>query len=317
MARALITGGAGFIGSHVAERFLAAGYAVEVLDDLSKGARANVPANVPLHELDVRSPDAAALVRESDFDVVAHLAAQTDVRASVADPLHDAGTNILGSVNLLEAVRSRPGRPRCRYVFVSTGGALYGDVTGAPSSETTPANPDSPYGVGKLAAEHYAAQYGRVHGLDVLTLRLGNVYGPRQDPLGEAGVVAIFCGRIAAGLPLTVFGDGEQVRDYVYVGDVAEAVLAAARQPLPPAGPLDARAFNIGTGAGTSVLTLAQMIGRVAGVTPKLVFEPERLGELRRSVLDVSKAARTLGWRPATGLEAGLAATYGAVRTGT
>ena len=316
MAKALITGGAGFIGSHVVERFLAAGYAVEVLDDLSKGVRANVPPHVTLHALDIRSGDAAALVRTSGFDVIAHLAAQTDVRASVVDPLHDAGTNILGSVNLLDAVRTQSGQPCCRYVFVSTGGTLYGEVAGAPSSETTPANPDSPYGVGKLAAEHYAAQYGRVHGLDVLTLRLGNVYGPRQDPLGEAGVVAIFCGRIAAGLPLTVFGDGEQVRDYVYVGDVAEAVLAAARRPLPPAGPLDARAFNIGTGAGTSVLTLAQMIGRVAGVTPTLVFESERLGELRRSVLDVSKAAQTLGWRPTTALEAGLAATYGAVRSG-
>lgn len=310
MARALVSGGAGFIGTHTVERLLAAGYAVDVLDNLSKGKRANVPSSATFHHLDVRSAEAAALVRESNFDIIAHLAAQTDVRASVEDPHDDADINVVGSINLLEAVRKRPASSPCRFIFVSTGGALYGDVTGPPSPETTAAHPDSPYGIGKLAAEFYAAYYGRVQGLEVATLRLGNVYGPGQDPKGEAGVVAIFSGRIKNGQPLTVFGDGEQLRDYVYVSDVADAVLAVARCELPPVGPLDARAFNIGTGVGTSVLTLAKMLGQIAGVKPHFTFEGERRGELRRSVLDASKAARVLRWLPKTTLEDGLAATY-------
>jgi UDP-glucose 4-epimerase len=195
-------------------------------------------------------------------------------------------------------------------VFVSTGGALYGDVAGKASDEHTPKNPDSPYGIAKLAAEYYAAYYGRVHRLEVAVVRLGNVYGPRQDPHGEAGVVAIFCGRIGAKSPVTVFGDGLQTRDYVYVGDVARAIFAAATRPLPDAGALDARAFNIATGVGTSVLDLGRAVARVAKVEPQIEFAPERRGEVRASLLDCGKAQRVLDWQPAMTLAGGLEQTY-------
>jgi UDP-glucose 4-epimerase len=310
LLKALITGGAGFIGSHVVERFLAAGYEVQVVDDLSSGKRENLPAAPKLHVLDVRSDEVAALVRSTQFDVIAHLAAQIDVRKSVENPRFDADINIGGTLNLLETLRgSRDGR-KCRFVFVSTGGALYGEAGDKPSGETTPQNPDSPYGIAKLAAEHYTASYARVHGLDTAVARLGNIYGPRQDPLGEAGVVAIFCHRLTKREPLTVYGDGEQLRDYVYVVDVARAIFAIATSPLPAAGPLDARAFNVGTGNGTSVLTLAKLLGQSAGVEPVLTFAPKRAGELQRSVLDASKAARLLNWRPSKTIEEGLAETY-------
>jgi UDP-glucose 4-epimerase len=244
------------------------------------------------------------------FDVVAHLAAQIDVRKSVANPRHDADVNVNGTLNLLEALRSRAGTTPCRFVFVSTGGALYGEVPTASSDELTPKNPDAPYGIGKLASEFYAAYYGRVHGMETAVLRLGNVYGPRQDPHGEAGVVAIFCGRLGGGEAVTVFGNGEQTRDYVYVGDVARAVFAAATSAIPAAGPVDARAFNIATGVGTSVLTLARELGRIAGGEPSITFAPERRGEILASVLDCSKARKLLGWEPETPLATGLEKTY-------
>lgn len=310
MPKALITGGAGFIGSHVVERFLAAGYQVQVVDDLSSGKRENLPAAARLHVVDVRSDDASEIVRSSQFDVIAHLAAQIDVRKSVDNPRYDADVNVGGTLNLLESLRASSNGKKCRFVFVSTGGALYGEAGDKPSGETTPANPDSPYGIAKLGAELYAASYARVHGLDTAVARLGNVYGPRQDPAGEAGVVAIFCNRISKHEPLTVYGDGEQLRDYVYVVDVARAVFAIATSPLPAVGPLDARAFNVGTGVGTSVLTLAQIIGRAAGVEPILKFAPKRAGELQRSVLDASKASRLLNWKPSKTIEEGLAETY-------
>ena len=307
-ARVLVTGGAGFIGSHVTEAFLARGAAVDVLDDLSTGRRANVPAAARLLALDIRSAEAAAVVADGGYAVVAHLAAQIDVRRSVQDPLFDASVNILGTINLLEGLRRAPRPPRV--VFASTGGAIYGDFVIPPSDEPFPKDPESPYAIGKLAGECYLASAARLHGIEHASLRFANVYGPRQDPHGEAGVVAIFCGRLLAGAPLTVFGDGRQTRDYVYVGDVADAVVRAAEATLPPAGRLDDRAFNIGTGASTSVLDLAAALGRAAGLVPTLEHAPARPGEQLRSVVLVDKAARVLGWRPATPLADGLARTY-------
>jgi UDP-glucose 4-epimerase len=304
----LVTGGAGFIGSHVADRFLAEGHAVTVLDDLSSGRRENLPEGVRFVQADIGSPDAAALVREGRFDVICHLAAQIDVRRSVEDPGFDARQNIVGTLNLLEAVRA--GAHRTRIVFSSTGGALYGAFDPPPSAELAAKDPEAPYGIAKLAVEYYLAYYGRVHGIDAVVLRYGNVYGPRQDPHGEAGVVAIFCNRILDGRALTVFGDGEQTRDYVYAGDVAAANLLAATASLPPVGRLDARAFNIGTGVETSVNTLAATLQREAGVSTPVEHAPPRAGELLRSALDCTKARTVLGWRPATPLAEGLAATY-------
>ncbi|MFI5229703.1 MAG: NAD-dependent epimerase/dehydratase family protein, partial [Gemmatimonadales bacterium] len=308
--RALITGGAGFIGSHVADRFLAGGWTVEIIDNLSSGKRDNVPAGAKLHLLDVQSPDAARIVTEGRFDAVAHLAAQIDVRRSVSDPVFDAQVNILGSLNLLEAVRRAGADGGARFVFASTGGAIYGDLAAPPTTETTPKDPDSPYGIAKLAVEHYMAYYGRIHGVETASVRFSNVYGPRQDPHGEAGVVAIFCGRILDGRALTVFGDGRQTRDYVHVGDVAEAVFRATTIKLPPRGAVDARAFNIGTGIATSVVDLASTLMRAVNATAPIEFAPSRPGEQMQSFLRVERARDVLGWTPRVPLERGLAETY-------
>ncbi len=305
---ALVTGGAGFIGSHVADRLLAAGYAVTVLDNLSSGRRENLSPAVRFVEADIGSPEAAAVVREGAFDVLCHLAAQIDVRRSLEDPAYDARVNILGTLNLLEAVRTAS--PRTRVVFSSTGGALYGDFEPPPSGERLAKDPEAPYGIAKLAVEYYLAYYGRVHGIDTVALRYGNVYGPRQDPHGEAGVVAIFCNRLLDGRALTVYGDGEQTRDYVYAGDVAAANVLAAGAALPPVARLDARAFNIGTGVETSVNTLAASLVRASGSGTPVEHAPARAGELLRSALDTQKARDVLGWSPSVSLDEGLAETY-------
>jgi len=309
--RALVTGGAGFIGSNLVDALLARGDEVTVVDDLSTGRRQNLEAalaaGAELVELDIREAAALAeLAGRVRPEVVFHLAAQIDVRKSVQDPAFDASINVGGTANLLEAARTA-GSPRI--VFVSTGGAIYGEGEGQqlPLDEDTPIAPLSAYGQSKFAAEGYLALYERLYGLSGVSLRLGNVYGPRQDPLGEAGVIAIFCGRLQSGGRPTVFGDGRQTRDYIYVGDVVAAALAAAESRF--SGPV-----NIGTGVETDVLELARLLSEIGGVES---FEPElapaRTGEVQRIALDASRAERELGWRPTTGLEEGLRLTLDAI----
>ena len=308
MPKALVTGGAGFIGSNVADLYVAQGFDVTVLDNLSSGRRSNIPAQARFVEADIRSPEAADLVRRERFDIISHLAAQIDVRKSVLDPVNDALINVVGSVNLLEAVRASGAKTR--FVFSSTGGAIYGDFVTPPSVEEYAKDPESPYGIAKLSVEYYMAYFARVHGVDTVALRYANVYGPRQDPHGEAGVVAIFCNRILDGRSMTVFGDGAQTRDYVFVGDVARANLAAATRELPAVGKLDARGFNIGTSKETSVNELAETLIRAAGSSVGIEYAPARAGELQRSAVRTDKAQRELGWKAEVSLEDGLRQTF-------
>ena len=306
--KVLITGGAGFIGGHVAEAYLARGDRVWIVDDLSSGRQDNVPDGARLVRHGIGDDALARLFeQEAGFDVVNHHAAQIDVRVSVADPRRDARTNVDGFLNVVEcALRHRVRR----FLFVSSGGVVYGEPQQRPTPETAPKAPLSPYGVTKLSAEYYLHYYHRVHGLDYVALRYSNVYGPRQDPHGEAGVVAIFSKRLIAGEPLTVFGDGEQTRDYVYVGDVARANMAATDAELGQAESIDDRAFNVGTGVMTSVNDLAALLMSAAGHEVELRREAARPGELRDSSLDCARAERLLGWRPETGVRRGLEQTY-------
>ena len=292
------------------EYFLERGWSVEIIDDLSTGKRENVPSGATLHTVDIRAPDAARIVAQGSFDAIVHLAAQMDVRKSVADPVYDASVNVVGTLGLLEALRRTERTRECRFVFASTGGALYGDFVTPPNKETYPKDPESPYAISKLSIEYYLAYYDRLHGLDTVGLRYGNVYGPRQDPHGEAGVVAIFCGRILDGRPLTVFGDGEQTRDYVYVRDVATATYLAATKPLPRREKLDSRGFNIGTGVGTSVNYLARTLIDASGISVPIEYAAPRRGEQQHSYLDASKAKEVLGWSAATSLPEGLAESF-------
>lgn len=307
-ARALVTGGAGFIGSHVADALLEQGYSVDIIDNLSSGDRRNVSSAARLYEMDITSSDAATLVRESRYDTICHLAAQIDVRKSVADPGFDASVNVGGTLNLVEAVRQSG--HATRFVFSSTGGAIYGDFVPVPTGEHAPKDPESPYGIAKLSAEYYLAYYARVHRLDTIALRYSNVYGPRQNPHGEAGVVAIFCSRILEGKPLTVFGEGLQTRDYVYAVDVARANVAAATKALPSAAQLDVRAYNVGTSRQTTVLDLAKGLLRAAGKEVPIHHAPARTGEQQRSAIVIDKSAKELGWQPKVQLEEGLRLTY-------
>lgn len=305
--KVLVTGGAGFIGSHVADAYLKAGARVWIVDDLSSGKRTNVPKGAELVHLDIRDAKLAEVFSDAGgFDVVSHHAAQIDVRVSVSDPRRDAGINIDGFLNVTEcALRYGCGR----FMFVSSGGVVYGEPEVRPTPETTPKRPLSPYGVTKLSGEYYLGYYAKERGLDYAAVRYSNVYGPRQDPHGEAGVVAIFCTRIGAGTPLTVFGDGEQTRDYVYVGDVVAANVLLAQADLPAPDSLDARAFNVGTGAGTSVNDLAATLMSAAGREVEVRHAPPRAGEVQHSCLDANKL-RALGWKPGVTLHEGLGRTY-------
>ena len=306
--RALVTGGAGFIGSHLVEALLDRGDEVAVVDDLSTGKRENLSGalarGADLHEIDIREGarlrDTIAAARP---DIVFHLAAQMDVRKSIEDPAWDAGINVVGTINVLEA--SRLARVS-RVVNTSTGGAIYGETDVMPTPESVPARPMSAYGQSKLCAEAYCGWCERLYGLSSVTLRYGNVYGPRQDPHGEAGVVAIFCGKLISGERPKIFGDGRQTRDYAYVGDVVAANLAAAAHPEAHG------AYNVGTGVEASVLEVAAALRKAAGVGEggfEPEFAPARTGELQRSSLDVTRARAELGFSAETDLVSGLRST--------
>ncbi len=309
--KCMVTGGAGFIGSNLVDGLLARGDEVTVVDNLSSGRLSNLDgalgAGAELVELDIRDREAlAVLAAERRPETVFHLAAQIDVRKSLEDPAFDAAVNIGGTANVLDAARRAEAG---RVVFFSTGGAIYGEGEGQelPLDESTAIAPFSAYGQSKFAAEGYLALYERLHGLSSMALRLGNIYGPRQDPLGEAGVVAIFCGLIRSGGRPTVYGDGTQTRDYLYVGDVVEAALAASESHV-------SGAVNLGTGREASVLELVETLGRLggtAGFEPE--FAPPRPGEVQRISLDSSRAERELGWQPQTSLEDGLRLTLDSI----
>ena len=297
----LVTGGAGFIGSNLADALLADGREVHVVDDLSNGRAIQVPAEAEFHQIDVRRARALdGVVRDSGVETIFHLAAQADVRRALAEPSFDAEVNILGTLAVLEAARNAG----ARVLFASTGGAGYGEYPGlpVPSPETSETRPLSHYGMSKMAGEGYCGVYGRLYDTPWVALRLGNVYGPRQDPHGEAGVVAIFCGKLLDGERPKVFGDGRQTRDYVYVADVVEAFLAAERGPA-------CEVVNVGGGREVSVLDLLEGLG----YEDEPEFAPARPGELQRSALDPSKAERLWGWRAGTPLEVGLRTTRAAV----
>ena len=302
--RALVTGGAGFIGSTLVDRLLAEGHAVDVVDDLSTGslsnlaeARATQGYELTFHRLDIREPALVELVAHRRPEVVFHLAAQADVRVSVERPTFDAEVNIIGTLNVLEGARVAGSR---KVVFAASGGTLYGEPQKLPVAESHPQRPLSPYGVSKKAACDYLAAYRELHGIEFTALALANVYGPRQDPHGEAGVVAIFAGRLLAGDPCTIFGDGTQTRDFVYVDDVVDAFARAARKG---SGLL----MNIGTGVETSVNELYLTMAAAAGTDAPALNAPARPGELARSSLDPSRAGIHLGWTPWTTMEAGAA----------
>ena len=305
--RALVTGGAGFIGSHVVDAFLARGDDVLAFDDLSTGRRENLAAEAELEEASITDAEAiAAAFERFKPELVLHLAAQIDVRRSVTDPVYDLSVNVGGTVRLLEAAREAGVE---RFVFASTGGAIYGEGDGRdlPLSEDADRRPDAQYGQSKLAAEGYLSLYQRLYGLDTVALRLGNVYGPRQDPHGEAGVVAIFSRALLDGVQPRVFGDGKQTRDYVFVRDVAAAFVAAVERDA-------GGAFNIGTGVETDVLELGRRIADAAGSQFDPELAPARLGEVARISIDPARAAGELGWSAEHDLERGISLTVDSFR---
>ena len=307
--RALVTGGAGFIGSNLVDHLLERGDEVTVVDDVSTGKRANLEgalgAGAELIELDIRDAEALArAVERASPEVVFHLAAQIDVRRSVTDPAFDARINVEGTVNLLRAAQVAGVR---RVMNTSTGGAIYGEGQIIPAPEDHPVAPEAPYGLSKFCAENYCALFTRLHGLSTVSLRYGNVFGPRQDPLGEAGVVAIFCGKLLDGERATIFGDGLQTRDYVFVGDVVDANLRAANSEA-------TGAFNVGRGVQTSVLDIVDALRPHASNGFEPEHAPERPGEVRHIALDTTRAREELGWEARVGLDEGLERTLASLR---
>jgi UDP-glucose 4-epimerase len=305
--RIVITGGAGFIASHVADAYVAAGHEVTILDDLSSGKRENVPKGARFEHCDIRSPEAARVIESVRPDVLNHHAAQMNVRVSVDKPGFDADINILGFLNVLEAGRRAGTRT---VLFSSSGGTVYGEPDRTPSPETCATHPICPYGVSKLTGEHYLYYYARIFGFRYVALRYANIYGPRQDPHGEAGVIAIFVQRLLRGEECVIFGDGKQTRDYVYVGDVVRANLAALTSDF-------SGALNIGTGRETDVVELFRRIDARVGKKGSVRHVDPKDGEVRRSALDASLAGRVLGWIPKVGLDEGLAATVDFFRSRT
>lgn len=303
--RALVTGGAGFIGSTLVDRLLRDGHEVHVVDDLSRGKR-TAPADpatadrFTLSQVDITSPELADVVAGFEPEVVFHLAAQIDVRVSVAEPLLDANKNVIGTVNLAEAARRAGAR---KVVFASSGGSIYGTPDVLPVSEAVPINPKSPYAASKVSGEVYLNTYRQLYGLECTHLALANVYGPRQDPHGEAGVVAIFASALLAGRPTKVFGDGGNTRDYVFVEDVVAAFVAASGE----AG--GGRRYNIGTAHQVSDRELHTLVAQAAGVPDDPEFAPARLGDLRASAIDASLARAELGWKPEVDIATGVRLT--------
>ncbi len=307
--KALVTGGAGFIGSNLVDALLARGDEVTVIDDLSTGRRRNLERAIAngatLEAVDIRSADAVTdVVARTQPEVIYHLAAQIDVRKSVADPAADARINVEGTANLLSAAQPHGVR---RFVNTSTGGAIYGELDTVPAAEDHRVAPEAPYGLSKFCAEQYCELFNRLHGLSTVSLRYGNVYGPRQDPLGEAGVIAIFCGAVLDGGKPVIYGDGEQTRDYVYVDDVVDANLRAAESDA--TGPI-----NVGLGRERTVLDIVEVLDEHTPNSFRPEHAPERLGEVRRSALDPSRAREELGWEAKVELEEGLRLTLDSLR---
>ena len=302
--RALVTGGAGFIGSHITDALIDAGHSVVVIDDLSRGRREQVNAGATFVQLDITSPELGAAFADARPAVVFHAAAQIDVRELVRDPLHDADVNVVGTVNVLRASVDAGTR---RVVFASSGGAIYGDTDVIPTPEDHPCRPESPYGTAKLCAEAYGGTFSRQAGLEFVALRYANVYGPRQDPHGEAGVVAIFATRLLHGAPVVINGDGTQTRDYVYVQDVVRANLAAVDGP--------AGIYNIGTGIETDVNALYRMLAEATGVTAAAENGPAKPGEQRRSCLETQGTRERLGWTASVTFDEGVRTTIDYFRT--
>jgi UDP-glucose 4-epimerase len=300
--RILVTGGAGFIGSHTVDALVATGsHEVSVVDNLSAGKRDQINPGTRFHQADIRdAAEVGRIIGEERPEVIVHFAAQMDVRRSVADPAFDAQVNLVGFLNLMEAARQHGLR---RVVFSSTGGAIYGEQDTFPADESHPCRPVSPYGVAKFSTESYLFFYKAQYGIDYAAMRYANVYGPRQDPHGEAGVVAIFCGRLLEDKPVTIFGDGKQTRDYVYVGDVVRANVAAVTASA--TGPI-----NVGTGIETDVNQLYRALAAAAGSDRPPTYAPARLGEQSRSVIAAARAKRELGWSPQVTIEEGLRRTY-------
>lgn len=301
----VVTGGAGFIASHIVDAYIDRGHEVFVIDDLSTGSKKNLNKKATFYALDIASPEVAKIISEIGPDVLSHHAAQMDLRLSVTDPLLDARINVLGFINLLEICK---GLQVKKIIYASSGGAIYGEQDLFPAPEDHPKRPMSPYGINKLTGEYYLAYYHQAFGLPYVALRYSNVYGPRQSTLGEAGVIAIFIGRLVGGKPPAINGDGKQTRDYVFVDDVVAANVAALETSY--VGPL-----NIGTGRETDVVTLVQLLRGAMGAKIDAVHGPAKTGEQRRSSLENGLAGKTLGWSPRVSLEAGMARTIEYCRT--